>query len=345
MNFLEYQKYNPEFLNNYLKYTRFIENKAQTTVNELCLDIRTFFKYILITQTSNDLIYKLSEEEFRNYSIKDFNLNSLKKITGNDIDNFIYYLRYTLNNDAKSRNRKLTSLRNLFKYLYNNNLIHHNPIQNFKSAKVEKRQPKHLNLDECKKLLSKTIQSEQRYKLRNYCILCIFLNCGIRLNELTQINLTDFKLDEMTLKVKGKGNKERMIYLNKASAEAIEEYLKIRPKLPQTNNDYNALFISSRKTRLSNRSIQNIVAQSLLLLFNENRKGFHTHTLRHTSATLLYNENDVDIMIIKEILGHSCISATEIYTHISSEKMKYIMENCTISNFINIEEENKDGNK
>ena len=195
-------------------------------------------------------------------------------------------------------------------------------------------------MEESKKLLSQTISSNQRFKIRNYAITCLFLNCGIRASELVNIDLTDFKLDEMTLKIKGKGNKERMLYLNNATLEAITEYLKIRPDLKRNNVDYNALFISERNKRISKRNIQEIIVQELTTLLNEDQKGYHTHTLRHSLATLLYDENNIDIMVIKKILGHESLSATEVYTHISNSKLKEIMENCTISSILEKREEN-----
>ena len=127
------------------------------------------------------------------------------------------------------------------------------------------------------------------------------MNCGIRASELVNIDLTDFKLDEMTLKIKGKGNKERMLYLNNATLEAIKEYLKVRPQLSRNNLDYNALFISERNKRISKRNIQEIIVQELTTLFDEKQNGYHTHTLRHSLATLLYDENNTDIMVIKKI--------------------------------------------
>lgn len=148
--------------------------------------------------------------------------------------------------------------------------------------------------------------------------------------ELIQINLTDIKLDEMTLRLKGKGNKERIIYLNVATKEAIEKYLNVRTNLPKSNPDYNALFLSERNKRISKRMVQTIIGTELNTLFDNNSQGYHTHTLRHTSATLLYNENDIDIRIIQSMLGHSSLASTEIYAHVSNKKLKEFMQNFSI---------------
>lgn len=331
MYFLEHQNQNPEFLNNYLKYYCFIQFASENTVNEAYFDLRTFFRYIKMKKSDE---YIEDIEEFKKISIKDIELADMNDITQNTIDDFIFFLRYTLNNCPKTRNRKLATLKKFFEYLSINNHISFNPTRNTRTAKVDKRIPKHLNLAESKKLLSQTIQANSKHTQRNYTITCLFLNCGIRLSELVQIDLTDIKLDDMTLKIKGKGNKERIIYLNDATKEAIEEYIKVRPNLPKSNPDFKALFISERKKRISKRSVQNIIEQELAKLLEDNKAGFHTHSLRHTSATLLYNENEVDIRVIEQILGHSSLAATEIYTHISSKKMKEFMENCTLSGII-----------
>lgn len=339
MSFLEYQKQNPEFLNNYLKYNRYISFGAETTVDEEYLDLRTYFRYVKLINSDENTINNITPEKFKKLEIKDVTLNDINNITPTTINDFIYFLRYTLNNEAKTRNRKLSSIKKFYEYLATNNLITYNPTLGIRSASIEKRQPKYLNLNESKKLLSVTINSNCTFKIRNYAITCLFLNCSIRLSELVGINITDFKLDEKTLKVKGKGNIERIIYLNDASCEAIEEYLKVRPKLQRENIDYKALFISRYNRRISKRTVQYIIEEELYNTFDEKRKGFHTHTLRHSSATLMYNENDTDIFVIKKILGHRSIAATEIYTHVSSKKMKNIMENCTISSILNKKED------
>ena len=208
-----------------------------------------------------------------------------------------------------------------------------------KSATVEKRVAKHLNLNESKKLLSTALNSDQRYKIRNYTITCLFLNCCLRLSELIQIDLTDLKLDERTLKVHGKGNIERIVYLDDAVLEALTEYLKVRPSLGKDNIDYNALFISSRNKRISKRAVQSIIKEELNMTFDEAKDGLHTHTLRHTGATLMYNENDTNILVLKKVLGHKSIAATEVYTHVDPKKLKDIMENCAISSLLEKKEE------
>lgn len=338
MSFLRYQKQTPEFLNNYLKYKAFIEFKSKTTTDEIYFDLRTLLRYIKLLKTDKDKINTITRDEFKEISIMDITMSDLNNITANNIEKYIIFLGNILNNDAKTRNRKLTSTKKFFEYLETNNFISINPVRNMTSGKVEKRIPKHLSLTESKQLLANAINSDSRFKTRNYAIICIFLNCSLRLSELTSISLSDLKLDdsEQTLKVHGKGNKERIIYLNAAVCEAILSYLEVRPKLGKDNKYHNALFISSQNKRISNRAVQTIIKDALLTLLNENpyKNKYHTHTLRHTGATLLYNEKDMDIFVLKRILGHECLDATEIYTHVSDKKLRDIMENCTISSII-----------
>lgn len=338
MSFLKYQKQTPEFLNNYLKYRAFIEFKSKTTINETYFDLRTLLRYIKVLLTDKDKLNTITPDEFKKISIIDITITDMSKVTTNNLEKYIIFLANTLNNDAKTRNRKLTSTKKFFEYLEVNNLININPVRNITSGKVEKRIPKYLNLNESKRLLANTIKSDCRFKIRNYAIICIFLNCSLRLSELTAINLSDFKIDnsEKTLRIHGKGNKERIIYLNAAVCEAITCYLEVRPALGKDNKDHNALFISGQNKRISNRTIQTIIKTELLALLNENpyKDKYHTHTLRHTGATLLYNEKDINIFVLKRILGHESLEATEIYTHVSDQKLKYIMEHCTISSII-----------
>ena len=338
MSFLKYQKQNPEFLNNYLKYKAYIEFKSKTTVDETYFDLRTLFRYIKLFLYNQDKIYTITLEEFKTVTIVDVTIKDLSNITQTNLEKYIIFLSNTLKNDTKTRNRKLTSAKKFFEYLETNNLISINPARNISSGKIEKRIPKHLSLNESKQLLANTIKSESKFKIRNYAITCLFLNCSLRLSELTAINLTDLKIDnsEQTLKVHGKGNKERIIYLNAAVCEAIIRYLEVRPTLGKDNKDHNALFISGQYKRISNRTVQTIIKNALLDLLEENpyKDKYHTHTLRHTGATLLYNEKDINIFVLKRMLGHECLEATEIYTQVSNEKLKYIMENCTISSII-----------
>lgn len=345
MSFLNYQNESPEFLNNYLKYVRFISFNAETTVNEAYFDLRTLFRYIKLLLYDEEKLNNFSLSYFKTISIKDITLDDMKRITNQDLYNYISFLHYELENSPKTRNRKLASLKKLFEYLSANNYIQSNPSLDLRTAKTEKRLPKYLSLEQSKQLLSKTINSDSKNKIRNYTITCIFLNCSLRLSELVGINISNIKIDdsEQTIKITGKGNKERILYLNKAVCEAINEYLKVRPVIGKDNPDYDALFLSSRKKRISKRTVQSIIKEEMIQIIKDNLKDCHVHILRHTSTTLLYNENNINIFILKEILGHKSLKATEVYTHVPDKKLKEIMEKYTISSILERERSNKNG--
>ena len=338
MSFFQYQKQNPEFLNNYLKYKRWITYSAKTTIDEAYFDLRTFFRYLKLYFYMNDDLDEITVNEFKGITIKDISLNDMNNVTSSVVMDFLGFLKYTLNNSPKTRNRKLASIKRLFEYLELNRLVASNPTKYIETAKIEKRNPKFLTLKESKTLLSTTIKSESKNRIRNYAITCVFLNCSLRLSELVGINISSIKFDEKTIKVCGKGNKERILYLNEATMEAITEYLKIRPKLDKSFVDYNALFLSSRNKRISRRSVQYIIDTELKYTFKDTKENLHTHSLRHSSATMMY-DNNTDIFVIKKILGHNSLVATEIYTHVSNDKMRKIMENCTISSILEKKEE------
>lgn len=344
MPFLKKQEENPDYLNFYLKYIRYISLYAETTVNEIYNDIRTFFRYLIVTN-NKDVYKNFTLEQFKEIQIKDVTISMLEDIKPYMINDYLYFLRATFGNSAKTRNRKLSSLKNFFKYMEKTNLISFNPTSHAQFATEGKRLPKYLSLDESKTLLSKTINNNSRNTIRDYAIECLFLNCCLRLSELVSINLTDLKLDEKTLKVTGKGNKQRIVYLNGATLEAIQEYLKIRTSLPKTNKDYKALFLSERKKRISRRNVQVITEKCLKKAFDGSKDKIHTHSLRHTGATLMHNENNANILIIQKILGHEQLSSTEIYTHVTNQKMKEIMNTCTISSILEKKEALSNENK
>ncbi len=331
MYFLRYEQYNPKYLNDFLKYARYIERYEETTVNEMYGDIKLFLEYIKL---KNNNCKDITEDKLKEAEIIDVGIPELQKVNSFFVNDFLFFLKNALDNTPETRNRKLASLKRFFKYLYVNDYIPINPTQNTQSAQIKKRVPKYLNLDDSKKLLSSTITSNQRNNIRNYAIICLFLNCCLRLSELVELNLTDIKLDERTIKVRGKGDKERILYLNDATTEAIEEYLKVRTTLPKENYNYNALFLSEQKKRVSRRCVQTVVTETITRAMKELSSELHTHSLRHTGATLMYNECDVSILIIQKILGHSHLSSTEIYTHVSNKNLKEIVEKYGVSSIL-----------
>ncbi len=314
---------NPEFVNSFLDYSITILNKSPNSVKEYNYDLNMFFKFMKIH-------FKLTKEtDFNNIYIKDFSLDNLKRITLDDIHAFLSYL--ALNQRAKpaTRARKISTIRIFFSYLSQKaKLIETNPAQNLETPKLDKRMPKYLSLDESKKLLNVTMDENDEFKERDFAIITLFLNCGLRLSELIGINVQDIDFNEYKMNVIGKGNKERTIYLNKACINAIKEYIKVRPTEGLKNDSKasnKALFLSKRKERISKRTVQYIVEKELRKAGLDTSK-YSTHKLRHTAATLMYQYGNVDIRALQELLGHESISTTEIYTHVSNEQVRNAVE-------------------
>ena len=321
---------NPEYLNSFLDYTMTILNKSPNTVKEYNYDLATFLKFIKMHFGLTD------KEDFSKIEIKDINLNTIKKIKLNDIHAFLSYLTTTYHSKAATRARKVSSIRVFFNYLCAKaNLIENNPAQNLETPKLEKRLPKYLSLEDSQKLLEVTENEDNRNYQRDYAIITLFLNCGMRLSELVGINISDIDFSEDKMTVIGKGNKERAIYLNRACVRAIRSYLEVRPKdgiKTDKLNSKNALFLSERRERISKRTVQYIVDKELTAAGLDTKK-YSTHKLRHTAATLMYQYGNVDIRALQEVLGHESISTTEIYTHVANQQVRNAIENNPLSNF------------
>lgn len=312
---------NPEFLNSFIDYIETILNKSPNTVKEYNYDLNNFLKFIKIR------LKMTKETDFSNIIIKDMTVEDLKKVTLDDLHAYLAHLTRTSNSKATTRARKVSSIKALFNYLTAKaNLLEVNPAQNLESPKLGKRIPKYLSLEESQELLRVTSMSDdQRNVERDYAIITIFLNCGIRLSELVGINIKDISFSECKLNVIGKGNKERTIYLNKACMKAIQAYLAVRPTDLQTSPDKKPLFLSERKERISQRTVQVIVKKELQKAGLDTNK-YSVHKLRHTAATLMY-QNGVDIRALQELLGHESIATTEIYTHVDNSQIRDAVEN------------------
>lgn len=310
---------NPEFLNSFLDYTATILNKSPNTVKEYNYDLNRFLRYIMFH------LGITKEKNIDQIDIHDLTLDEMNKITLDDIHSYLFYLTNTFQSKPATRARKAASIRVFFKYLTQKGLISKNPAMNLETPKLGKRMPKYLSLDDSKKLLAVADSEDDRNKERDYAILTLFLNCGIRLSELVGINIKDIDFSENKLNVIGKGNKERTIYLNKACINAINSYLSVRPKTGIKKGSEDAMFLSERLERISNRTVQHIVKQELLKAGLDTNK-YSVHKLRHTAATLMYKYGNVDIRALQELLGHESISTTEIYTHVDNEQIRNAVE-------------------
>ena len=320
---------NPSFLNSFLDYSTTILNKSPNSIKEYNYDLNMFFKFIKIHFNLTN------EEDFSKIEINDITIDTIKKIKLDDIHAFIAFLTNEYHSKATTRARKISTIRIFFNYLANKaSLIEINPAQNLETPKLDKRLPKYLSLEDSKRLLDVASHEDNRNAERDYAIITLFLNCGLRLSELVGINVKDIDFSECKLNVIGKGNKERTIYLNKACMNALTEYLDVRPKegiKHDKKNSEKALFLSERKERISNRTVQYIVYKELELAGLDTRK-YSVHKLRHTAATLMYQYGNVDIRALQELLGHESISTTEIYTHVSNDQVRSAVERNPLAN-------------
>ena len=312
--------YNPYFLNDFLDYLDGVLNKSSNTIKEYNYDLVNFFRYLR----------REDKNENQNIIINNITLDELKKIELRDLHTYLSFLKTEKNDSANTRARKASALRTFFNYMtVKANLLEINPAQNLESPKIGKRLPKYLTLEESKSLLNVAKTEDSEFKERNYAIITLFLNCGMRLSELVNIDLNhiDFKNEKLT--VLGKGNKERTIYLNQACMNALNDYLKVKPNEGVKYNDKNALFLSKRKERISQRMVQQIVKSDLAKVGLDK---YSTHKLRHTAATLMYQHGQVDIRALQELLGHESISTTEIYTHVNNSQIRAAVDKNPLAN-------------
>lgn len=327
---------NPIFLNDFLDYSLTILNKSPNSVKEYNYDIAHFLKFI---KYRFRLAKVDSEKDIKTIKIDDMDLETVAKITIEDIHSFLAYLKNNYDSKPATLARKVSTIRIFFHYLCNKTKkIPNNPALDLESPKLEKRLPKYLNLEQSQELLKVSAAPPPKNKgnhdnsVRNHTIITLFLNCGMRLSELVGINIKDLDFSENKLNVVGKGNKERAIYLNKACITAINSYLEIRPHEGVEYDSKDALFLSEQKRRISNRMVQEIVKDELKLAGIDSTK-YSVHKLRHTAATLMYKYGNVDIRALQELLGHESISTTEIYTHVDNEQIRNAVESNPLADF------------
>lgn len=301
----------PQSVIEFLNYLSVVRSKSELTVLEYASDLRLFFRFMLVYR---GIVAK--DTEFEKIDISFIDLDFIKTVKISDAYAFLSYCRSERKNDSASIARKVSSLRAFFKYLcVKMKQIPENPMEELESPKLKKALPKYLSLEESIQLLESI---DGRDKERDYAIITLFLNCGLRLSELCSLNYSDIKTDG-TMTVTGKGNKERTIYLNEMCVNAVKEYMKVRPV--DGVKDKHALFLSNRKSRISPKTVQHIV-EKFIEKSGLGDRGYSTHKLRHTAATLMYQKGGVDVLLIKDILGHENLATTEIYTHIVDEQLK-----------------------
>ena len=316
----------PAFLRDFLTYNETIKGKSSRSVEGYYIDLRTFFRYILLVRGK-----VTKDTEFNQIDISAADIELVRSVTISDLYAFMVYCKDELNNNTATRARKTSTLRIFFKYMsVQTHQIPTNPAELLESPKVKQSLPKHLTLENSLELLNSVDGANER---RDYCILTLFLNCGLRLSELCGLNLSDISSDGI-MTVTGKGNKERAVYLNDSCISAVKAYLAVRPNEGIVATDRNALFISRNRRRISPKTVQYIV-KTYLAKAGLGGMGYSTHKLRHTAATLMYQHGDVDIRVLKDILGHANLGTTQIYTHVSDAQIKRAVDANPLSNVKN----------
>lgn len=299
----------PQTIRDFIFYLETVLGKSKNTTYEYVLDLANFFRYMKIIKMQLPKDTKLHD-----VAIHDLDVHFVAQITVQDIYAYLYYCREVRQNGSKSIARKMSTLRTYFKYMtQKQHLLSANPMESVETPSLPKTLPKYLTLEESTELL-RAVKSSRR----DYAILTIFLNCGVRLAELVSLNLKDIKNEYAV--ITGKGNKQRTIHLNQACRDAVEDYL-ANERPTEGLKDPEALFISRNKCRISRRAVQNIV-EKYLKLAGLGDKELSTHKLRHTAATLMHRYGHVDIRVLQEILGHENLGTTQIYTHVDSETIK-----------------------
>ena len=304
-------------LDRFLGYFQAIRERSPLTIKEYRYDLVLFFRWLKGKRKQVS-----SEVKFPEIPVSDVDIELIRSVSLTDLYDYVTWLNRERKLAPPSRARKISSIRSFFHYLHTKeHLLSENIAASLESPKLVRRLPRYLSVEESKSLLSAASDSESPLSSRDYCILTLFLNCGLRLSELCGINLRNIK--EETLIVLGKGKKERTVYLNGACLHALDLYMNDRPKTAKTDPD--ALFISRLGRRISPKTVQ-------LLIKNYIRKAgldptrYSTHKLRHTAATLMYQYGQVDIRALQQILGHVSIATTEIYTHVDERRLHEAVE-------------------
>ncbi|MBR4224035.1 MAG: tyrosine recombinase XerC [Oscillospiraceae bacterium] len=301
----------PDYLIEYVYYLRDIRGRSEHTITGYTTDLMLFFRFLYEDKIGGD------------GDVRDLPFETVAAVTLRDVYAFLSWSGTVQGNNDRTRSRKVSSLRGFYSALAQGKIISYSiardPVANLEKPKLKKVQPKYLALDDSKRLVGH-LDPEDKFYRRDFCILMLFLNCGMRLSELVGMNLNDVNFEDRSIRLLGKGNKERIIHMNEGCAEAITDYLGVRPIC-----DEKALFLSNRKTRITGRRVEQIVTRAIQQIGLEGR-GLSAHKLRHTAATLMYQYGNVDPIVLKEILGHQSVSTTEIYTHLTNENVRTALD-------------------
>lgn len=315
----------PPTVDEYITELMIVKARSKATVEQYIVDLYLFFCFLEKKDTTLS-----SEENRKQYDLSYIDTDYLSKITLRDANEFLLYCSEVRHNNSKSRARKASSLRGYFKYISEKmNYIEKNPMSQLQVATNKKSLPKYLTLEQSIALLD-SVSGENME--RDYCILTLFLNCGLRLAELVGLNINDISFENETMVVTGKGNKQRVVYLNNACISAIKAYLSVRPHDKIKDPDAKkALFVSRLNKRIGRQAVQLMVYKQLEKIGLDGQH-YSVHKLRHTAATLMYQHGDVDTLVIKEVLGHENLATTEIYTHLENKQLRQAANSTPLSN-------------
>ena len=331
----------PSALREFASYKTVIQGCSQQTADEYLIDLRIFFRFMLARDRGIDP----DSDEFCEIDIRDVDVEYIKNISTEQIYDFLLYTGNVRKNMWAAKARKLSAIKMMYKFFtVKRGYFEQNPAANIESPKRRKTLPKVMSLDEAKLLLD-TVRNDIKSKnrLRDLCIVTLFLNCGMRLSELVGISLNDIEREFQYIRVVGKGSKERIIYLNEACKTVLIEYLgevRLNEKNKQIKDK--ALFLSNRNSRITDKMVQKIVYKYLDMA-GLGSKHYSVHKLRHTAATLMYQSGKVDIRVLKDILGHEQLTTTQIYTHVDNEQMMNAMFENPLSNLTDTKAHKDDG--
>ena len=305
---MDYRDDASPLMRDFLSYHETVKGHSNHTVDEYYLDLRSFFRYIkrlkrIVPRTAPD----------SQIPVDDVDIDLIKQISLSDVYAYLSYLNRERDLNEASRARKIAAIRSLYKYLtVKTHQLSENPVQDLDSPKIRKSLPRYLTLEESVRLLE-SVQGKNPE--RDYCILMLFLNCGLRISELVGLNLSDIHGNR--IRVLGKGNKERILYLNDSCIDALDDYLTVRNAM--TLIEPEALFVSNQRKRIS-KSAVHLMVKNTLKAAGLDASLYSSHKLRHTAATLML-QSGVDVRTLQEVLGHDHLNTTQIYTHVSSENL------------------------
>ena len=310
-----YSDHCPDYLKEFLIYMETIKGRSSRTVDGYYIELRSFIRFLMI---KNNMVS--SDTDYTDIDISGTPCELIKNATKLDAMEFLAEFQTKHQNQAKARSRKVSAIRSFYKYLtVSSGKLIENPMLNLETPKLKKTLPKYLTLEQALELLT---HINTNFTERDFCIITLFLNCGMRLSELCGINISD--IHDNRLRLLGKGNKERIVYLNNSCLNAINNYLAVLnsgEKIKRSDKEKDALFLNKNGKRIGARRVEQIV-EDCLKQAGLDGMGISPHKLRHTAATLLYQDAGVDIRVLKELLGHESLSTTEIYTHVSNKQIE-----------------------